>query len=331
MSDAPIKTRIDQRVGHILLDRPKALNALDLPMIRQITAALQEFAGDPAIHTVVVQGEGRAFCAGGDIRAIRDAAVAGDTATIHTFFAEEYALNRLIAEYSTPYVALIDGICMGGGIGISVHGRIRVATEAALFAMPETGIGLFPDVGASFLLPRLPGALGMFLGLTGTRLAGADAVHAGLATHFVSRNRLHDLSQALARDGVAAIASFAEPLPPFTLAPHRHVIDRCFSATSVEEIFARLREHAHAGDAFAGASLAQLQAASPSALHWSFDIIRAGAGRTLPDCLAAELRLTAIATAHPDFAEGVRAMVVEKDRKPHWAPQNLTPMTRISG
>jgi enoyl-CoA hydratase len=320
MTENPIKTRIDRRIGRILLDRPCALNALDQTMIRQLTAALQSFADEPSVHAVVVEGEGRAFCAGGDIRAMRDAALAGDPATIHAFFAEEYALNQMIADYPKPYVTLIDGICMGGGIGISVHGAIRVATEAAVFAMPETGIGLFPDVGATYLLPRLPGQIGMFLGLTGTRLTGADAVHAGLATHLVSRTRLQDLSEALAADGVASVAAFAEPLPHFTLAPHRHIIDRCFSAGSVEEIFARLREQAHEGDAFAEAALAQLQAASPSALHWSFDILRAGAGRTLPDCLAAELRLTATATAHPDFAEGVRAMVVEKDRKPHWAP-----------
>jgi len=327
MTEDPIKTRIDRRIGRILLGRPRALNALDQAMIRQLTEALQSFAADPSVHAVVVEGAGgRAFCAGGDIRAVRDAALAGDPATIHTFFAEEYALNQMIADYPKPYVALIDGICMGGGIGISVHGAIRVATEAAVFAMPETGIGLFPDVGATYFLPRLPGQIGMFLGLTGTRLTGADAVHAGLATHLVSRTRLQDLSEALAADGVAAAAAFAEPLPQFTLAPHRHIIDRCFSAGSVEEIFARLREQAHEGNEFAETALAQLQAASPSALHWSFDILQAGAGRTLPECLAAELRLTATATSHPDFAEGVRAMVVEKDRKPHWAP--LTCATR---
>jgi enoyl-CoA hydratase/carnithine racemase len=327
MTDHPIKTRIDRRVGRILLDRPRALNALDQTMIRQLTEALQSFAGNPSVHAVVVEGAGgRAFCAGGDIRAVRDAALAGDAGTIHAFFAEEYALNQMIADYPKPYVALIDGICMGGGIGISVHGAIRVATEHALFAMPETGIGLFPDVGATFFLPRLPGHLGMFLGLTGTRLTGADAVHAGLATHLVSRARLQDLSEALAADGVASVSAFAESLPHFTLAPHRTLIDRCFSAASVEEIFARLREQAHEGNAFAETALAQLQAASPSALHWSFDIIAAGAARSLADCLAAELRLTAIATAHPDFAEGVRAMVVEKDRTPHWVR-----LTRLPG
>ncbi len=321
--DQPVKTAIDRRVGRILLDRPRALNALDLTMIRQIAEALQSFALDPKIHAVVIEGAGgRAFCAGGDIRAVRDAALAGDTASIHAFFAEEYALNRMIAEYPKPYVALIDGICMGGGIGVSVHGSIRVATENALFAMPETGIGLFPDIGATYVLPRLPGYLGMFLGLTGTRLTGADAVHAGLATHFVPRERLQALSGALAQDGVGVVAGFAAPLPPFSLAEHRHAIDRAFSAGSVEEIFARLRHHE--GD-WGDAILAVLQAASPSALHWSFDIIHAGATRELESCLDAELRLTGIATSHPDFAEGVRAMVVDKDRKPHWAP-----LTRVA-
>jgi enoyl-CoA hydratase/carnithine racemase len=323
LNDQPVKPVIDHRVGRILLDRPRALNALDLTMIRQITETLQNFASDPKIHAVVIEGAGgRAFCAGGDIRAIRDAALAGDTASIHAFFAEEYALNRMIAEYPKPYVALIDGICMGGGIGVSVHGAIRVATEHALFAMPETGIGLFPDIGATYVLPRLPGELGLFLGLTGTRLPGADAVHAGLATHFVSRATLQDLSRAIAQDGVGVIAGFAEPLPPFSLAVHRHAIDRAFSAGSVEEIFARLRHHE--GD-WGDAILALLQAASPSALHWSFDIINAGATRDLAACLDAELRLTEIATAHPDFAEGVRAMVIDKDRKPHWAP-----LTRVA-
>jgi enoyl-CoA hydratase/carnithine racemase len=318
MTDQPISQSRDGRIGRILLHRPKTLNALDQAMIRQLTETLDAFAADPAVHAVVVEGAGgRAFCAGGDIRAVRDASLAGDASAIHGFFAEEYALNRRIDAYPKPYIALIDGICMGGGIGISVHGAVRVATEAALFAMPETGIGFFPDIGASYFLPRLPGELGMFLGLTGTRLSGADAVHAGLATHFVSRHRLPDLSAALAADGVAVVAGFAEPLPPFSLAAHRAAIDRAFSAGSVEEVFARLRHHE--GD-WGDAVLAQLQAASPSALHWSFDIIRAGAGRDLDACLAAELRLTAIATAHPDFAEGVRAMVVDKDRKPRWAP-----------
>ena len=163
MTDS-VRAFVDGRVGRLVLSRPAALNALDRAMIRALTASLQIWQHVPEIHAVVIEGEGRAFCAGGDIRAIRDAAMAGDGAAIEAFFGEEYALNRVIAEYAKPYVALVDGICMGGGIGVSVHGRFRVATEAAMFAMPETGIALFPDVGASFFLPRLPGALGMYPG-----------------------------------------------------------------------------------------------------------------------------------------------------------------------
>jgi enoyl-CoA hydratase len=214
---------------------------------------------------------------------------------------------------------LIDGICMGGGIGLSVHGRYRVATEAALFAMPETGIALFPDVGASYVLPRLPGALGMYLGLTGARLKGADAVHAGFATHFVPQARLGALAEALAADGVAALAQFAAPLPAFSLADARPAIDRAFNAGSVEAILAQLEDEGEWGKA----TLAVLRAASPSSVLWSFGIIRRGAAHELADCLAAELKLTAGVTAHPDFAEGVRAMIIDKDRAPKWRPARL--------
>ena len=318
MSDVDVE--IAGRVGRITLNRPKALNALDLPMIRAIAAALAGWRDDPAVHAVTIEGAGgRAFCAGGDIRAIRDAALAGDTASVHAFFSEEYAVNRMIAEYPKPYIALIDGICMGGGIGLSVHGRYRVATEAALFAMPETGIALFPDVGASYVLPRLPGALGMYLGLTGARLKGADAVHAGFATHFVPQARLGALAEALAADGVAALAQFAAPLPAFSLADARPAIDRAFNAGSVEAILAQLEDEGDWGKA----TLAVLRAASPSSVLWSFGIIRRGAGHELADCLAAELKLTARVTAHPDFAEGVRAMIIDKDRAPKWRPERL--------
>jgi enoyl-CoA hydratase len=178
----------EQRVGRIRLNRPAVLNALDLNMVRLIRAALDDFRADPAIHAVMIDAAGeRAFCAGGDIRAIRAHGMAGETAETQEFFTAEYALNQAIADYPKPYVALIDGTCLGGGIGVSVHGSHRIATENAMFAMPETGIGLFPDIGASFFLPRLPGKLGLYLGLTGTRMKGADAVHAGLATHFCPR------------------------------------------------------------------------------------------------------------------------------------------------
>lgn len=314
-----VRAFIDGRVGHLLLARPSALNALNLHMIRALSAALGIWRHKPEVHAVVVQGEGRAFCAGGDIRAIRDAALAKDHASIEHFFGEEYALNRMIAEYPKPYIALIDGICMGGGIGISVHGHFRVATENAMFAMPETGIALFPDIGATYVLPRLPGALGMFLGLTGTRLHGADAVHAGLATHFVFRQKLPALAAALAENGSAALAEFAEPLPPFSLADQMDAINRCFSAPSVAEILLRLEREGEWG----AKQIATLRNMSPSSVLWSFGIVRRGATRDLPACLAAELKLTVHATAHPDFAEGVRAMVIDKDRAPKWSPPLL--------
>ena len=189
-----------------------------------------------------------------------------------------------------------------------------------MFAMPETAIAMFPDVGATFMLPRLPGALGMFLGLTGHRLHGADAVHAGIATHFVPRESISHLSAAIAADGVAAVAAAAQTLPPFSLAPHREAIDRCFGAGSVAEILHRLEAE---GTDWARETLATLRTVSPSSVLWSFAAIRRGAGLTLRDSLAAELKLTRTVTAHPDFAEGVRAMVVDKDRTPHWSPATI--------
>jgi enoyl-CoA hydratase/carnithine racemase len=321
MTSEDLLTSRDGRVGRILLNRPKALNALTLPMIRTCTRVLHAWAEDPHVHAVVIAGAGhRAFCAGGDIRALRDARIAGDTAFVESFFSEEYALNLQIATYPKPYVALIDGVCMGGGIGLSVHAPYRVATEHAAFAMPETAIGLFPDIGATFMLPRLPGELGAYLGLTGTRVSGADAVHAGLATHFTPRARLADLSAALAWDGVAALAAYDETLPPFSLAPHRAAIDRCFSAETPLEIVARLRAE---DPDWAKAALSALRAASPSALYWTLRALRRGRDLTLKQALDAEFALTRITTAHPDFTEGVRAMVVDKDRAPKWQPPRI--------
>jgi len=316
-----VVTRRDGRVGRILLNRPRALNALDLPMIRACAAILETWREDPHVDAVVIEGAGdRAFCAGGDIRALRDAQISGDRALADQFFAEEYALNLTIATYPKPYIALIDGICMGGGIGMSVHAPYRVASEYAGFAMPETAIGFFPDIGATFLLPRLPGELGTYLGLTGLRLNGADAVHAGLATHFTSRARLADLAAALARDGVAALAAFNETLPAFSLADHRAAIDHCFSAGTVNEIVSRLNA---SGSEWAQAALKAMRHVSPSALHWTLRALRRGRDLTLRQALDAEFALTRTTMAHPDFAEGVRAMVVDKDRKPVWQPAKI--------
>lgn len=316
-----VVTSRDGRVGRILLNRPRALNALDLPMIRACAAILETWREDPRVDAVVIEGAGdRAFCAGGDIRALRDGQMSGDRAAVEQFFAEEYALNMTIATYPKPYIALIDGLCMGGGIGLSVHAPYRVATEHAGFAMPETAIGFFPDIGATFLLPRLPGELGVYLGLTGLRITGADAVHAGLATHFTSRARLPDLSAALARDGLAALAEYNQALPAFSLADHRSAIDHCFAAATVTEIVHRLEA---AGADWADAALKALRQVSPSALHWTLRALRNGRDLTLKQALDAEFALTRTTMAHPDFAEGVRAMIVDKDRKPAWQPMQI--------
>jgi enoyl-CoA hydratase len=320
-TDDTVITRRDGRVGRILLNRPRALNALDLGMIRACTAALLGWRDDPHVHAVVIEGAGeRAFCAGGDIIALRDAQLSGRRSEADAFFREEYDLNLLIATYPKPYVALIDGICMGGGIGVSVHAPYRVASEHAMFAMPETAIGFFPDIGATFFLPRLPGQLGVYLGLTGLRVTGADAVHAGFGTHYVSRAHLPALSAALAEIGVAALARFAEPLPVFSLAPHQAAIDGCFSAATVPEIVARL---AADGGTWTGPALKALRTVSPTALGFTLEALRRGADLTLPQALDAEFRLTRTTMAYPDFAEGVRAMVVDKDRQPKWQPSAI--------
>ena len=319
-SDDTVITRRQGRIGRITLNRPKALNALDLGMIQAIMRALDAWRDDPAVHAIVVDGAGgRAFCAGGDIRLIRSLSMARDHAGIETFFVAEYAMNLAIARYPKPYVSLIDGVCMGGGIGLSVHGTARVATEAAVFAMPETGIALFPDVGATYALPRLRRGYGMYMGLTGARLGGTDALWVGLATHLVSRERLAALADEMAEDGVAVLADAAMHPPPGSAEGMADGM-RCFEADSVAAILDALERD---GSDWAKSALASLRAASPSSVLWSFEAIRRGAGRTLERCLQTELALTRHATRHPDFLEGVRAMVVDKDRTPRWSPSRL--------
>jgi enoyl-CoA hydratase len=321
MTEPSVITRQDGRVGRIRLNRPEALNALDQSMIRVLTATLQAWRDNPHIHAVVIEGTGdRAFCAGGDIRALRQHQLDNNRAPVDAFFTEEYALNRMIASYPKPYIALIDGICMGGGIGVSIYGAYRVATENAMFAMPETAIGFFPDIGATFFLPRLPGQLGTYLGLTGARIHGADAVHAGFATHFTTREELPALSEALAHDGIAALACHAAPLPECSLQDLRPTIDCIFAADSVPEILHQLEAEK---SEWAAKTIAALRGVSPSALAWTLRILREGAHRTLEQCLDAEFALTHTTMDHSDFIEGVRAMVVDKDRTPRWQPARI--------
>ncbi len=321
LTESTVLAEVTGGVGRLVLNRPKALNALDLGMIRALTEALEAWREDPAVRLVTIEGAGgRAFCAGGDVRAIRDNVLRGDAAASEAFFASEYRLNRMIAEYPKPYVALIDGISLGGGMGLSIHGSHRVVTEHAVMAMPETAIGLFPDIGASYFLPRLPGRLGLYLALTGARISPGDAIHAGLATHYVPRAALQSLKARLSRSGVVALETHAHPAPESLLAQGRDAIDDCFDSDTIHEILARLEAR---GDAWAKTQLATLARMSPTSLWVTAELLRRGATMTLAECLGMELKLTRKMIAHPDFAEGVRAQVVEKTRDPKWRPATV--------
>ncbi|MFG1806715.1 enoyl-CoA hydratase/isomerase family protein [Streptomyces sp. NPDC049040] len=320
----PVRTRVAPNgTGVIELARPSALNALDLTMVRLMTRALTVWRDDPAVRSVVVRSASpKAFCAGGDILAMRSAGMAGDDAAVRAYFSAEYALDALIARYPKPYTALIDGYAMGGGLGISVHGSARVVTERASLAMPETAIGFFPDIGASHFLPRLPGAFGWYLGLTGARVTGPAAVACGLATHHVPACDLPALEAALTGDGGEGdpgpvLRRFAVPPRPGDAHEHADAIARCFSAPDLAGVRARLAAETRAGD-WADDTLALLDAASPASLAVTFGLLRAGAGSTLEECLERELDLACHTARTADFHEGVRAALVDKDRKPRW-------------
>ncbi|MHA1600993.1 MAG: enoyl-CoA hydratase/isomerase family protein [Alphaproteobacteria bacterium] len=318
-----IKFDVRGHAGFVTLNRPKALNALTLPMIEAMDARLTAWATDPGIDVVVVRGTGeKAFCAGGDVRAIWQAGKDGDPLT-RDFFRAEYHLNRRIKIYPKPYVALIDGVTMGGGVGVSVHGSQRVATEHTLFAMPETRIGLFPDVGGTHFLPRLAGKLGLYLGLTGARLKAADALHAGVATHYVDSERLPDLEEALAEAGAdvsAALAGFTSNPGPALLAEHRATIDRCFAGVTVEGIMAALEDE---GGGWAETALTALRAASPTSLKITIEALRRGAKLDFDGSMTMEFRLSQACLARHDSYEGIRAALVDKDNAPIWQPAKL--------
>jgi enoyl-CoA hydratase len=311
-------------LGQVLLNRPQALNALTLEMCHALEAQLRAWAKKDAIAAVVVRGAGeRAFCAGGDIRRLSEAAQAGDDYAFR-FWHDEYRLNALISHYAKPYLALIDGIAMGGGVGLSVHGRYRVVSEHALFAMPETGIGFFPDVGGSYFLPRCPGQSGLYLGLTGHRLKAADMLYAGIATHFVPRARLPALDAALSatpEEIESVLARFAEDPGAAYLPSHQAEIDDLFGRPGLEAILAAL---AASETEFARHVSETLARKSPTSLALAFREIRAGAALDIGDCLRMEWRMASHAPGHlPDFHEGVRAVIIEKHNKPSWSPARL--------
>ncbi|MCF8612163.1 enoyl-CoA hydratase/isomerase family protein [Gordonia sp. HY285] len=316
-----IRTSVSNGVGEIVLDRPKALNALDQTMIDDLHETLVGWGDDDAVETVLVtSASDRAFCAGGDIRAIRDSALAGDAAAVTKYFASEYRVNQLIAEYPKPYVALIDGAAMGGGLGISVHGEIRIVTEKAMIAMPETAIGFFPDVGATYFLSRLPAGVGMWLGLTGARLRGADAVAVGLATHYVPSDDLGVVADTI-RSGAGLAEALAEHRDPVeSTLPLRKIADY-FGDVSVDGVVGGLR--GAVGDEWAEEMLILLGSASPTSLFVTARLLELGEASSLAECLERELSTAEKITAHPDFAEGVRAVLVDKDRDPSFVPPTI--------
>lgn len=310
-------------LGRVTLNRPKALNALTLAMVDALDAQLGAWAEDPAVAAVVITGAGeRAFCAGGDIRALYDSGQAGTPYALD-FYAREYRLNTRIKRYPKPYVALLNGIVMGGGVGVSLHGRLRVACEASLFAMPETGIGLFPDVGGSYALPRLPGETGLYLALTGARLGPADMVALGLAQAFVPHADWPAFAAAMAAEPAApeaVAARFAQDPGDPPLAAHRATIDRCFAGGAVEEILAALDAD---GSAFAVEAAATIRTKSPTSLKVTLRQMREGRTRDFEDCMRMEFRLTSRFVAGYDFYEGVRAVIIDKDQRPRWRPDLL--------
>ena len=307
--------------GIVTLNRPKALNALTHGMVVAMKAKLDEWVGDPSIGVVIVRGAGeRAFCAGGDIRAIAESGRAGTSYALD-FWHDEYLLNATIKHYPKPYVAFIHGIAMGGGVGVSVHGQYRIACETTLFAMPETGIGFFPDVGGSYFLPRCPGEIGMYLALTGARLKAADALYAEVATHIVPQARWSGLMDAL-ETGAALpnLPAEFDSKTPAPLAEHREKIDRIFAAGSVEAILARLDDEA---DDWSKATAATIRSKSPTSLKLTFREMREGRKLFFDDCMRVEYRMASRILAGNDFYEGVRAAIVDKDGAPKWRPAAL--------
>lgn len=308
-------------LGLITLNRPQALNALNRPMCLAIHAQLGAWRDDAAVKAVAIRGTGdRAFCAGGDVVGLYNAGKSG-SADWEGFFRDEYRMNHAIATYPKPYVALIDGITMGGGVGLSIHAPYRVATERTLFAMPETGIGLIPDVGGTHALPRLPGELGAYLGLTGARLKAADCLYAGIATHHSPSEQIDSLIEALARGGdvETVLGDFdcdTEEPPLETL---RAVIDLHFAHDSVEAIVASLA----GGDEWAQAQQATLAKMSPTSCKLTLRALREGASLDIAGALRNEYRIVCAIKSGHDFFEGIRAQLIDKDRNPKWRPATL--------
>ncbi len=322
-----VLTRVHGGVGLATLNRPKAINSLNHTMVTVLDRVLTEWAHDSAITAVVLNGAGeRGLCAGGDIVDVYDSARAGG-ADARAFWFEEYRLNAKIGRYPKPYVSLMDGIVMGGGVGVSAHGSVRVVTETTKMAMPEVGIGFIPDVGGTFILSRAPGLLGYHAALTGAPFGAADAIAMGFADHYVPRDRLEAFTAAVVGEGVeAAVGAFAQEPPPSQLVAQRSWIDACYAGETVGAIVAALRER---DEAAAGDAADLITSRSPISVSVALEALRRAATLdSLEDVLVQEYRTSCASLRSHDLVEGIRAQVIDKDRNPKWSPPSLAAVTR---
>jgi enoyl-CoA hydratase/carnithine racemase len=318
-----IHIRKQGHIGRITLNRPKALNALTYEMLTAIEAALDAWREDGAVQLVLIDANGaRAFCAGGDIQEMYDTGRAGDYAYGRQFWADEYRLNAKIARYPKPYVALMQGFTMGGGVGVSCHGSHRVVGESSQIAMPECGIGLVPDVGGSALLARAPGRLGEYLGTTATRMAAADAIHAGFADYFIPEADWLKLTEGLVETGAAEIVkALAKPPPDGSLESQQAQIDLLFSAKDIGGIYRALTDDT---SDLAASALKSLSRNSPLSMGVTVEIIHRLRGQvSVPQALALEYRFTYRSMERGDFIEGIRAAIIDKDRNPRWKHDSI--------
>jgi len=318
---------VENGVGLITLNRPKAINSLTHPMVTAMSKVLTDWEHDDGVHAVVVCGAGeRGLCAGGDIVVIYHSA-RDDGSEARQFWYDEYLLNAQIGRYSKPYVALMDGIVMGGGVGVSAHGSVRVVTDTTKMAMPEVGIGLIPDVGGTLILSRAPGLLGLHAALTGANFDGADAIALGFADHFVPHDKLPAFKDAIVADGIdAALAAYTQEPPPSQLLAQQDWIDDCYAGDTAEDIIAALREHDAGTAAVDAANL--IATRSPISVSVALQAIRRAAKLdTLEDVLRQEYRTSCGSSRSHDLVEGIRAQVIDKDRNPKWSPASLAAVT----
>jgi enoyl-CoA hydratase len=323
MSDPEIICERRGASGTVFLNRPQALNAITLNMVRELTRALDAWEHDCRIENIVVTAApGKAFSAGGDIRLLYEQGRAGNHAAQLDFWREEYRLNRRIRLYPKPYVALVDGIVMGGGVGVSLHGSHRIAADSFSFAMPEVGIGFFPDVGATYFLPRLPGKTGMYLALTGGRANTGDAVHLGLASAYVPSSRFDELARAL-REGEPAddaVARLHSDIAAGPIIANRVLIDRCFSGASPSEILSRLDAES---SPFATEAAKAMRTKAPLSLVIAHRQMTIGAKLSTDEAMRTEFRIVWRVCRGEDFYEGIRATILDKDFAPRWGKTKL--------